>query len=199
MVGTISPMVHGKTALEKLTLISVFTVAHGLGGAAVGTVISLAGCVLIPHGILTDRSRGIIFGSSCVLLALREFQIIALKLPQFRKQVPISWRRLAVSGVFLYGCVLGFGLGTRIVGSAYYAVLIGVFLTGQVKDGVLAMTVFGVARAAPVCFLGGFRCERAASYTGSLADLQEVMILVNAVILTASGSLLLMEWMPMSM
>jgi hypothetical protein len=190
MAGTIGPMVHGEPALVKCSLFALYAAAHGLSGAIAGSSIALIGTALILGPLKIQSQSIVLFSVFCIVLSLHEWRFIRLPLPQLERQVPKRWSRLSGYGMVFYEAVLGAGIGTRISTATYYALLLGVLLSGRVMNGTVAMAAFGLARAFPVCVLAALRLRDTDKYLSILMNGKEVMHLVNAVLLVTLGMLI---------
>lgn len=184
MVGTIGPMVYGRTVFKRYTLLAVYTAAHMVGALAVGVPVALIG-IAMPDSLLARNSST--FAACCLLLSLREWGVIRLPLPQSKRQVPKRWRCWPTLGILMYGGVLGAGIGTRITTASYYALLVGVMLSRDWRDAAIAMATFGLARAVPICILATMQFEDAARYAAAVMDVRELIHVANGALLLSLG------------
>jgi cytochrome c biogenesis protein CcdA len=187
MAGTIGPMVHGTRIHNKVAMAMLFASAHLLGGAAVGVTIAAMGRWLLPAVLRTSRGEALVCSIGCLLFSLHEIRIIKLPLPQFRQQVPKRWRRLGARGVFLYGSALGAGIGTRIVSASFYVVLIGVFFSGNVAFGTIAMLTYGLSRGLPIAISALFPLNTVYAFVSPLLTVRVPVNLASAAILAHFG------------
>jgi len=190
MVGTIGPMVHGRAKGSKAAMVMLFWGSHSLGGGVVGATLALMGHWLLPDALRTSRLQTVVFIIGCLLFSIYEARIIKLPLPQFKWQVPKRWRRFAGRGVVLYGSILGAGIGTRIVNTGFYVVLISVFLGGNVLFGTFVMVTYGLARGLPVTILAFVPPARTMTFMIPVLAAQQLVNLANSAILAYLGVLL---------
>ena len=194
MVGTIPLMVHGSTTARRYALLALYSASHALGAVVVGSTIAALGYFAMPHAV--NNTRLLCFGILCFIFSLHEMRILRLPLPQFKRQVPKRWRRLpAAEGVCLYGALLGVGIGTRISSASYYAVLLWVLLAAPASQGLVAMVVFGLARAVPICFVSLFyRDRKADDLMCYLLGQTRFLHVLNGAVLLFVGVLLCKPW-----
>jgi cytochrome c biogenesis protein CcdA len=196
MVGTIGPMVYGKTFAGRSLRVAVYAGASVFGAAVVGASIGLIGKSV--RAVEASRMQNLslaCFSLCCFFLSLHELRLISLPLPQFPRQVPKTWRRLSTLGICLYGSILGAGIGTRIPTSSYYALIVGIFLMGRIWYGTVAMIVFGLARAMPICIFAAMEIQQAEESLTSLFKIQELVHIVNGALLLWVGILLSSGWL----
>ena len=191
MVGTIGPMVHGKTLAGKVAILGIYAACQSLGGALTGACVAAMGRLLVPEIVRASRVTIEAVAVLCFLFALHEAQMIALPLPQFHRQVPKRWRRYGTRAIFMYVIALGVGIGTRIVSAAVYAVLIWIFLTRGIGSGALVMAGFGITRSLPVAVLGLLQFNKAARVVAPSWHVAELVHLANAGFLVSAGVVLL--------
>lgn len=130
---------------------AIWIVAHLAGGAAVGSVLGLAGrWVPLPAGV-TPWILAVILA----LGGLHHLGLIRLPMPQLHRQVPRGWMKWPLVWTALgYGVQLGSAVSTRISNFATYAALAASFLTRNPADGAITMMIFGIARALPAVLTG---------------------------------------------
>src|SRR5258706_16476524 len=123
MVGTIVPMVHGKNRPGSVYAnLGVYTVGSTLGGGTLGISLSLLGR-LVGGNIGHDMTP--LIALAAILYSFHEAGICKLPTPQFRRQVPASWRVRMPTGLatLCYGFSLGTGIGTRIPVTTFYVLV----------------------------------------------------------------------------
>lgn len=116
MLGALGPAVRG-VALPRQTVAISFGAATLAGSLLAGTVLATVGAVLAAAGL------GVLTVSALVGTSVLAFaQVVGQRPVQSRWQVPERWRRqldVDVLAVF-YGFILGFGVFTAVVVSAFW-------------------------------------------------------------------------------
>ena len=154
MVGTIAPIVYGEIKSERPTLIlGIHVLGYVFGGFCFGWMLGTVG-ILFFSGLLASNGQFRIVGTTAFVTlwyGLYELNLAPALTPQFRKQVPVGWRRRPFERMALvYGLALGMGIGTRIpVGTFYVVVLWAVLCQHPIAAGV-CLAVFGIGRALPL-------------------------------------------------
>ena len=132
-------------------------------GALVGGVITFGGLALLGAGL--GANAPYMAAAIALIAAAGEARNLRI-VPQVRRQVPESWRRIMPVPVAagLYGVLLGLGFTTFILTFAVWA-LAGISVAvGEPAIGVAIGLAFGVGRALPVIALapsGGGRLHAA--------------------------------------
>jgi hypothetical protein len=149
MVGTIVPIVCGKSNNICASLLPFELIAHCVGGIVGGVVSGLViGGVssLLFHRLAGRWRLGILIaGVTSIAYSLREAGLIDIPVPQSRWQVPRKWLRLtpAIVPITLWGFCLGLGVLTRFHCSLY-AVLVWICFHCSGADGAVEMGAFGL-------------------------------------------------------
>jgi sulfite exporter TauE/SafE len=197
MVGTIVPIVYGKSSNICAKLLPFELIAHCLGGIVGGVVSGLVmGGVL---SLLFHRLPGgwrfgiLIAGVTSMAYSLRESGLIDIPVPQSRWQVPRKWLSLrpAIVPSTLWGFCLGLGVLTRFHCSLY-AVLVWICFHGSGVDGAVVMGAFGLVRTLPPLFVyavsrqSGSGIEQVLCYMGQK---RLAVKLLSAFVMAVSGGL----------
>ena len=150
MVETLSP--GGYAGRLRTTIVSCLTFT---AGALAGGAITFGGLALLGHAL---GARGTAAAGVAALAAVAaaggEARVLRI-VPQVRRQVPESWRRvlpvvLAAGG---YGVLLGLGFTTFILTFAVWALAAVSVALGEPGLGLLVGLCFGAGRALPVLLL----------------------------------------------
>ena len=158
MVETLAP--SGYAGRLRTTAIACATFA---AGALIGGVITFGGLALLGQQL--GAQAPIVAAAVALIAALGEARGTRI-VPQVRRQVPESWRRVmpVPLAAGLYGVLLGLGFTTFILSFAVWA-LAGISVAlGDPATGVLIGLGFGAGRAIPVIALapsGGGRLHAA--------------------------------------
>ena len=149
MVETIAPRVTGRV---RATVLAALAFA---AGALAGGIATFGGLALAGERLGTGG--GIAAGLVAVgLLAAAAGDAAGRRIvPQVRRQVPESWRRVLplplASG--LYGVLLGLGFTTFVLSFATYALALACLALGEPGAGVAVGVAFGAGRSLPVLAL----------------------------------------------
>jgi hypothetical protein len=150
MVETLAPA--GYAGRLRTTLVACVTFA---AGALVGGVITFGGLAYLGDALgATAPAVAAVIALAAAALEARGARIM----PQVRRQVPESWRRVmpVTLAAGLYGVLLGLGFTTFILTFAVWA-LAGVSVAlGDPALGLLIGLAFGVGRTLPVVILAPF-------------------------------------------
>jgi hypothetical protein len=174
MVETIGPTGHHGG--RRLTLAACVTFAAGAlaGGAATFASLAWLGSVLHGAGGGIAVIVAAVIAGAAALGEARGARIV----PQIRRQVPESWRRIMplplASG--LYGILLGLGFTTFVLTMAVWA-LAGVSVAlGDPRIGLLIGLAFGAGRALPVIALApGIDRERSIRLAELMAERPSIL------------------------
>ena len=147
MVETLAP--HGYAGRLRTTLVACATFA---AGALAGGVATFGGLALLGQALGAGGAAAIAVAAAVALAAAAGEARGARIVPQVRRQVPESWRRVLPLPLAagLYGVLLGLGFTTFILSFAVWA-LAGVSVAlGDPALGLLVGLGFGVGRTLPV-------------------------------------------------
>jgi hypothetical protein len=150
MVDTLAPQGYAGRLRTTLLACVTFTV-----GALAGGIATFAGLALIGRALGAGGTVAIAVAAAVALAAAVGEARGARIVPQVRRQVPESWRRVLPLplAAALYGVLLGLGFTTFILSFAVWA-LAGVSVAlGDPGLGLLVGLGFGVGRALPVAVL----------------------------------------------
>jgi hypothetical protein len=150
MVETLAP--HGYAGRLRTTLIACVTFA---AGALAGGVLTFGGLAWLGSALGAGGTAALAVAAAVALCAAVGEARGARIVPQVRRQVPESWRRVMPLPVAagLYGVLLGLGFTTFILTFAVWA-LAGVSVAvGDPALGVLVGLGFGIGRTLPVVVL----------------------------------------------
>jgi hypothetical protein len=145
MVDTIGRCAAG--AMTRVAACVTFTLGALAGGVVTFATLALAGRAIHGRG---DWIAGAI-AAGAALAEARRLRIV----PQIRRQVPESWRRVlplpvAVGG---YGVLLGLGFTTFVLTFGVWALAAVSFALGNLGLGAITGVAFGAGRAFPVAVL----------------------------------------------
>jgi hypothetical protein len=150
MVETLAP--RGYAGRLRTTLIACATFA---AGALAGGVITFAGLAALGEALGAGGTAALAVAAAVALAAAAGEARGARIVPQVRRQVPESWRRVLPLPLAagLYGILLGLGFTTFILSFAVWA-LAGVSVAlGDPALGLLVGLGFGAGRTLPVVVL----------------------------------------------
>lgn len=195
MAGTILPIVYGSNRRnEAKAVLWLHASGYLLGAAALGGIAGEMGKVLRAH--VTGEADAVVplaaTGAIGLLFSLMELDLVRLRLPQSRWQVPASWFLLlgAPAAAFAYGGVLGMGLPTRITVATFYVPVIWALLSGRPLTGVLALAGYGVGRILSLKLMGN-NVPDLAERSRQLRRWRVLVHVVNGALLAFTGAGLL--------
>jgi hypothetical protein len=150
MVDTLAP--HGYAGRMRVTIAACATFALGalVGGVITFAGLSLLGSALGAGGTTAAAVAGVV-ALAAAIGELRGARIV----PQVRRQVPESWRRVmpVPLAAGLYGVLLGLGFTTFILTFAVWALAGTSIALGDPSLGLLVGLGFGLGRLVPVVVL----------------------------------------------
>lgn len=155
MVGTIIPIVYGESFGKAVKLLGVHTLGYLCGGAAFGSFLGFLGSVALSSLSIETSVTLRVTGIVGLLYSVHELGLANIPAPQFKRQVPSSWRgrfSAEVAG-FFYGLGLGAGVATRVPVRTFYVVLLWVALSQSALLGACCLVFFGLGRAAPLIWI----------------------------------------------
>jgi hypothetical protein len=150
MVETLAP--HGYAGRLRTALVACVTFA---AGALAGGVLTFGGLALLGEALGAGGTVALAVAAAVALAAAAGEARGARIVPQVRRQVPESWRRVLPLPLAagLYGVLLGLGFTTFILSFAVWA-LAGVSVAlGDPALGLLVGLGFGMGRTVPVVVL----------------------------------------------
>lgn len=200
MVGTILPIVYGeRIQLTKIKRggLAAYTIGSVIGGTALGTVVGLFGRGLRLHEIGRASTTTLLLVALLIhaFLAIREIGVVNTPLPQSHWQVKRAWARdlhPKVAALF-YGLILGFGLFTRIPTGLFYALLIWMASSSDVRFGPFSFFLVGLGRTLPLLLLARETTngEQMVRWSAVLHRWFPVVRLINALILACAAGWIL--------
>ena len=168
MVDTLAP--HGYAGRLRTTLVACATFA---AGALAGGIATFGGLALLGQALGAGGAAAIAVAAAVALAAAAGEARGARIVPQVRRQVPESWRRVLPLPLAagLYGILLGLGFTTFILTFAVWA-LAGVSVAlGDPALGLLVGLGFGIGRTLPVVVLAPLAgTERGAAAHAAMAE-----------------------------
>jgi hypothetical protein len=168
MVDTLAP--HGYAGRLRTTLVACVTFA---AGALAGGVATFGGLALLGQALGAGGAAAMAVAAAIALAAAAGEARGARIVPQVRRQVPESWRRVLPLPLAagLYGILLGLGFTTFILSFAVWA-LAGVSVAvGDPALGLLVGLGFGIGRTLPVVILAPLAgTERGAEAHAAMAE-----------------------------
>jgi hypothetical protein len=168
MVDTLAP--QGYAGRLRTTLVACVTFA---AGALAGGVATFGGLALLGRALGAGGAAAIAVAAAIALAAAAGEARGARIVPQVRRQVPESWRRVLPLPLAagLYGILLGLGFTTFILSFAVWA-LAGVSVAlGDPALGLLVGLGFGIGRTLPVVILAPLAgTERGAEAHAAMAE-----------------------------
>src|SRR5438876_523948 len=150
MLGSITPLGERGRGSRWLLTVTAYVIGSTLAGAAIGSLLGLAGSSFASRTAVTVRRAVLAVGVVGGLLV--DLGAFGLRLPTVPRQVDEGWRggyRGWVWG-FGFGIQLGTGVVTVVTTSTVYATWLAAGLSGGVVAGAVIGATFGVVRAAPV-------------------------------------------------
>jgi hypothetical protein len=198
MVGTIGPVVHGRTRSDSKSWPAWYVAAHVAGACATGLVVALLGRAILPRSFVSSRGVLVPLFVISVATAAREFGLVNFPIPSSGWQVPRIWS-LGPTSVMArrYGLILGTAITTKVLHSSLYVALAASFLMADPLLGMAAMATYGLMRALAV-FAVIYSCrdvDELHERNFAVANYWQVVKLLNGVALVAMAahfSLLLM-------
>jgi hypothetical protein len=178
MVDTLAP--HGYAGRLRTTLVACATFA---AGALAGGIATFGGLALLGESLGAGGAAAIAVAAAVALAAAAGEARGARIVPQVRRQVPESWRRVlpVPLAAGLYGILLGLGFTTFILSFAVWA-LAGVSVAlGDPALGLLVGLGFGIGRTLPVVVLAPLAgTERGAAAHAAMAERPSILRALRA-------------------
>ena len=149
MVETIAPRAVGRV---RATVVAAL--AFGAGALA-GGIATFGGLALAGERLGTGGALAAALAAAGLLAAAAGDAAGRRIVPQVRRQVPESWRRVlpVPLAAGLYGVLLGLGFTTFVLSFATYALALACLALGDPAAGLAVGIAFGVGRAVPVIAL----------------------------------------------
>jgi len=191
MVDTLAP--HGYAGRMRVTVIACIAFA---AGALAGGVATFGGLALLGDALGAGGGAAVALAVAALLAGAAGDAGGRRIVPQIRRQVPESWRRVLALPVAaaLYGVLLGLGFTTFVLSFAVYALAATCVALGEPAVGVVVGLAFALGRIAPVVALAPLQeIERGVLLAGSMGDRPVVLRairLAGAVTLAAAALVL---------
>lgn len=175
-------------------------IATFAAGALAGGVVTFGGLAWLGTTLFTQSTSSAGTGGPVLALAVAALVLCALGdaagrriVPQVRRQVPESWRRIlpVPAAAALYGVLLGLGFTTFLLTFATWALAVACLAVGTPATGVLVGLAFGAGRAVPVAVLatrpdGAARIAERPDVLRGLRGAVAAALLAAAVVLAAA-------------
>jgi hypothetical protein len=179
MVDTLAP--HGYAQRMRITAVACVTFAAGAlagGVATFGGLALLGGALGVGHG-------GAVAVAVALLLAAAAGDAAGRRIvPQVRRQVPESWRRVlpVPLAAGLYGILLGLGFTTFVLSFAVYALAAACLALGDADVGLAVGLAFAAGRIVPVVVLAPLQeTDRGIDLAAAMAERPGVLRAIRAV------------------
>jgi hypothetical protein len=186
MVDTLAP--HGYAGRMRVTALACVAFA---GGALTGGVATFGGLSLLGAALGTGGGAAAAVTAAALLAAAAGDAAGRRIVPQVRRQVPESWRRVlpVPLAAALYGVLLGLGFTTFVLSFAVYALAAACVALGQPDVGVAVGIAFAAGRIVPVVVLAPLQeTEWGAGLAGAMGDSPGVLRLIRATGAVALGA-----------
>ena len=178
MVDTLAP--HGYAQRKLITALSCVTFA---GGAVVGGVATFGGLALLGGAIGAGHGAAVAIAAAVLLAAAVGDAAGRRIVPQVRRQVPESWRRMlpVPLAAALYGVLLGLGFTTFVLSFAVYALAAACVALGDCAVGLAVGLAFAAGRIVPVVVLAPLKeTERGLDLAAAMAERPRVLRAIRA-------------------
>lgn len=185
MVDTLAP--HGYARRMRMTAVACVAFA---GGALAGGVATFGGLALLGRELGTGGGAAAAVAVA-VLLAAAVGDVGGRRIvPQVRRQVPESWRRVlpVPLAAALYGVLLGLGFTTFILSFAVYALAAACVALGDPAVGLGVGLAFAAGRIVPVVTLAPLQeTDRGVGLAGAMGDSPGILRAIRGVGAVALG------------
>lgn len=198
LAGAWSPC--GLSMVETLAAGSRAVVALGslafTAGALGGAVVTFGGLALAGDALGLGGGVAVAVAAAALLAAAAGDAAGRRLVPQIRRQVPESWRRVLPVPLAsaLYGVLLGLGFTTFVLSFATYALALACAALGEPAVGLAAGIAFGAGRALPVVALAPL--PDAAAALAERPDVLRGLRRAAAVALVAAAGVLWLDGAP---
>ena len=185
IVDTLAP--HGYARRMRVTAIACL--AFALGSLA-GGVATFGGLAVLGDALGIGGGAAAAVAVAALLVAAAGDGAGRRIVPQVRRQVPESWRRVLPVPVAagLYGVLLGLGFTTFVLSFAVYALAAACLALGEPAVGVAVGLAFAVGRIVPVVALAPLQeTERGVELAGAMGDSPGVLRALRATGAVALG------------
>ena len=168
MVDTLAP--HGYARRMRVTAVACVAFA---AGALIGGIATFGGLALLGDALGTGGGAAAAVAVAALLAAAAGDAAGRRIVPQVRRQVPESWRRVLPLplAAALYGVLLGLGFTTFVLSFAVYALAAACVALGEPGVGVAVGLAFAAGRIVPVVVLAPLQeTERGLELAGAMGD-----------------------------
>ena len=197
MVDTLAP--QGYARRMRTTAVACATFA---GGALAGGVATFGGLALLGHALGAGQGAAVAIAAALLLAAAAGDVAGRRIVPQVRRQVPESWRRVlpVPLAAGLYGVLLGLGFTTFVLSFAVYALAAACLVLGDPTAGLVVGLAFAVGRIVPVVVLAPLQqTARGIDVAAAMAERPSVLRAIRAtggVALSVSALVLMLAGVP---
>ena len=197
MVDTLAP--RGYAGRLRVTTLACAAFAIG---AVAGGVATFGGLAALGGALGTGGATAVALAVAALLAAAVGDAAGRRIVPQVRRQVPESWRRVLPVPVAaaLYGVLLGLGFTTFVLSFAVYALAAACLALGDTATGAAVGLAFAAGRIVPVVVLAPLQeTERGIDVAAAMGDRPGVLRAIRAtgaVALTAAALVLSLQGAP---
>lgn len=185
MVDTLAPQGYA----QRMRITAVACVTFALGALA-GGVATFGGLALLGAALGAGHGAAVALAVALLLAAAVGDAGGRRIVPQVRRQVPESWRRVlpVPLAAGLYGVLLGLGFTTFVLSFAVYALAAACLALGDVQAGLAVGLAFAVGRILPVVVLAPAQTtERGIDIAAGMAERPGVLRAIRAAGAVALG------------
>lgn len=178
MVDTLAPNGYGR----RMRLTAVACAAFAAGALA-GGVATFGGLALLGSELGAGGGGATAVAAAIMLLAAAGDAAGRRIVPQIRRQVPESWRRVlpVALAAALYGVLLGLGFTTFVLSFAVYALAAACLALGEPGTGVAIGLAFACGRIVPVVVLAPLQeTDRGMRIAGAMGERPAVLRAIRA-------------------
>ena len=178
MVDTLAP--QGYAQRMRTTALACATFAIG---ALAGAVATFGGLALLGHALGAGQGAAVALAAALLLAAAAGDVAGRRIVPQVRRQVPESWRRVlpVPLAAGLYGVLLGLGFTTFVLSFAVYALAAACLVLGDPTAGVVVGLAFAAGRIGPVVVLAPLQqTARGIDVAAAMAERPSVLRAIRA-------------------
>ena len=178
MVDTLAP--HGYAQRMRTTLAGCVTFS---AGALAGAVATFGGLALLGGALGAGHATAVAVAVALLLTAAAGDAAGRRIVPQVRRQVPESWRRVlpVPLAAALYGVLLGLGFTTFVLSFAVYALAAACLALGDAQVGLIVGLAFATGRIVPVVVLAPLQeTARGIDVAAAMAERPTVLRAIRA-------------------
>jgi hypothetical protein len=186
MVDTLAP--HGYARRMRVTAAACVAFA---AGALAGGVATFGGLALLGAALGMGGGAAVAIAVAALLAAAAGDAGGRRIVPQVRRQVPESWRRVLPLplAAALYGVLLGLGFTTFVLSFAVYALAAACLALGEPVVGVAVGLAFAAGRIVPVVTLAPLQAtDRGLGLAGAMGDSPGILRAIRAAGAVALGA-----------